>query len=957
MSPASRWFRLVGFLLVCALALPIVSLAGNADPRLIETPNDFASSIPFAQMSISALTRIPSRDNSLGISATAPINLTKSEVITRALGLFHETAPDPNASVQEVLADLPPAIDWRNHTGNYISPVKDQGDCGSCWAFAAVAALESLQAIANGTPGVFRDLSEQIVVSCDLGNSGCSGGWMSGVASYLRSDGTYLETCYPYAAADLPCSGACANWQPLAYKIATYASVPRTLEHLKSALQYGPFAVSFIVYTDFDDYSGGVYQYDGFSYLRSYHAALLVGYQDLPGQYGGGYFICKNSWGVDWGEDGYFRIAYNQLGYPVSFGGDAYRYALAAAVLSDDFDRAININNTPYNATQDTTGATTAPDDPIFTCGGSGQKHNTVWYQYRPGEGGVMTVTTQGSDYDTVLSVWTGSRGALVSRACNDDFFGLQSQVTVSVTANITYYIEVAGYASSSSGTLMLGLTRSQPTQAAPFLNPIENPDNDGNYTIYWSEQPSRRSDSYLLQEASDALFTRDVRTVTNTMVQSFTVTGKLPGTWYYRVKGISSAGDSPWSNVSSVFVRNAAIVFMPLVRQNLCSSIPYNETLYYNMKKVLAPQAWPCSQGGEGVIIAIVDTGVDSNHPDLVGNLVPGATFVAGTTTPEDDNGHGTHVAGIAAGIANNGGIMGVAPRAKIMPVKVMDQAGNGDYLAITNGIIWAVNHGAGVINLSVGGYGESSTLQGAIQYAYSNGVVLACAAGNGGTNQAFYPAYFSECLAVAATDEWDIDAYFSNYGDWVDVSAPGVAITSSWLGGGTHTLNGTSMASPHVAGLAALIRAMRPAWSTSQVFNHIIYNSVDDIRYSGFDDFTGWGRINAQKSIDGLSLGAIDALPAPAASESIPAPAGGDPVVFNPGLVLFKLRSGSKLSVVQDDPSINSASLQTSVAVAELDVMQLRVPAGEELYWLKYLRSLPDVEYVELNGVMHIQ
>ena len=387
---------------------------------------------------------------------------------------------------------------------------------------------------------------------------------------------------------------------------------------------------------------------------------------------------------------------------------------------------------------------------------------------------------------------------------------------------------------------------------------------------------------------------------------------------------------------------------------------MPYNETLFYNMDKINAPEAWPCAAGGEGVIIAILDTGADSDHPDLVANLVAGAYWPAYSTSPEDDNGHGTHVSGIAAGVANNGGIFGVAPRAKIMPVKVLNAAASGSFTAISNGIIWAADHDAKVINMSLGGATYSQVQHDAVIYAYNLGVVIICAAGNSGDSTVMYPASFAEVIAVAATDSNDYWAYFSTYGDWVDVSAPGMDIISSYpwytIYGLYENMDGTSQASPHVAGLAALIRKLRPAWTVDQVYAHI-RSSVDDIYPWGYDPWYGWGRINAQKAVAAISLAVTDALPVPPAVQSASAPTSSDPDEFSPGVVLFKLRPGVALSAVLGEAGINAAGLQASVAVAVLDVMQLHVPVGEELYWLKYLRSLPDVAYAELDGIMHIQ
>jgi thermitase len=287
-----------------------------------------------------------------------------------------------------------------------------------------------------------------------------------------------------------------------------------------------------------------------------------------------------------------------------------------------------------------------------------------------------------------------------------------------------------------------------------------------------------------------------------------------------------------------------------------------------WGLSKIGAPAAWDMTAGSSAVIIAIVDTGIDLTHPDLncAGKLTAARwNFVAGNNSPNDDNGHGTHVAGIAAACGNNGiGVAGVAWGARLMPVKVLDSSGSGYYSDIADGIIYAVDNGAKVVNLSLGGTGSSSTLSDAIQYAHDHGVLVVVAAGNcaqGGSscdnvsNPIMYPAAYPAALAVAATDSGDNWANFSEHRPYVSVAAPGVSIYSTIRGGSYSTLSGTSMATPYVSGLAALLWSFAPSLTVDQV-ESAIESTADDLGAPGKDDYFGYGRINAGRALSSLSL-----------------------------------------------------------------------------------------------------
>ncbi|HVN24434.1 MAG TPA: C1 family peptidase [Syntrophorhabdales bacterium] len=224
----------------------------------------------------------------------------------------------------------PASLDWRNNSGNSVTPVRNQGNCGSCWAFATTAALESAL-IRSGVPAAGLDKSEQVLVSCG-GAGSCAGGYISTASQFIQNTGLPAETCYPYTATDGTCSAACSNWQSSTSKISSWSWVTTsspTVTALKNGLNsYGPLVTTMDVYNDFFYYTSGIYAHTSGSYAGG-HAVLLVGYDD-PGQY----FIVKNSWGTGWGESGFFRIAYTELTSVVGFG--EYTIAYTPAPVSGD---------------------------------------------------------------------------------------------------------------------------------------------------------------------------------------------------------------------------------------------------------------------------------------------------------------------------------------------------------------------------------------------------------------------------------------------------------------------------------------------------------------------------------------------------------------------------------------------------------------------------------------------
>lgn len=235
------------------------------------------------------------------------------------------------------------------------------------------------------------------------------------------------------------------------------------------------------------------------------------------------------------------------------------------------------------------------------------------------------------------------------------------------------------------------------------------------------------------------------------------------------------------------------------------------NDSLYnqqYGPRRIGLETAWDAGIGSPSVVIAIVDTGIELSHPDLSARIVPGWDFVDGDSSANDTNGHGTHCAGIAAASMNNSrGVAGVAGGSKLMPIRVLGTNGTGTLADVASGVVWATDHGARVISMSLGTGSNSTTLGSAIDYAWNRNVLVVAAAGNYNSTAPVYPGYYTNCIAVASTDQNDARSSFSSYGSWVDVAAPGSSIVSTYRGGAYQTLSGTSMAAPAVAGVGALI------------------------------------------------------------------------------------------------------------------------------------------------------
>ena len=264
--------------------------------------------------------------------------------------------------------------------------------------------------------------------------------------------------------------------------------------------------------------------------------------------------------------------------------------------------------------------------------------------------------------------------------------------------------------------------------------------------------------------------------------------------------------------------------------------------------------QAWNTTFGSRNIKVAVIDTGIDYTHPDLQANYLSlGYDWINDDTDPMDDNGHGTHVAGtIAAGINNTLGVAGLA-NVSIFAEKFLSSLGYGSNADAAAAINHAVSMGADILSNSWGGSGYSSLLQEAIDNATASGVLVIAAMGNDGGNIKSYPAAFPNVVAVGATDNLDQVASFSNYGDWIDVAAPGVNILSTVPNNGYDSYSGTSMATPHVSGLTALLWSQFPNYTAEQITT-LLEASAVDLGAPGFDPYYGWGRIDAASAIFGL-------------------------------------------------------------------------------------------------------
>lgn len=289
-------------------------------------------------------------------------------------------------------------------------------------------------------------------------------------------------------------------------------------------------------------------------------------------------------------------------------------------------------------------------------------------------------------------------------------------------------------------------------------------------------------------------------------------------------------------------------------------NSIP-NDPLYSKQwfhKVIKTDEAWEITKGSPNLIVAVIDDGINPNQPDLKSQIVSPYVLNNNTDQYKDMGVHGTHVSGIIAAASDNSiGGSGIAPNVKIMPINVFTGDKNGEFAYISDiikGIQYAINHGAKIINMSLGDYEYSQALNDAIQEAYKKGLIIVAAAGNDDTSNRTYPAAYDHVISVASTNIKDQISSYSNFGDRIDISAPGENILST-LPNGFGYMSGTSMAAPVVSGVAALVWSNNPNLSNVQVMNNLLL-SADDLGGYGKDPVFGWGRVNAAKALRIKSL-----------------------------------------------------------------------------------------------------
>jgi hypothetical protein len=438
------------------------------------------------------------------------------------VGLMKHTATgrEPLLSLQPPVTGSPASVDWR--TGDYVTPVKDQGNCGSCWAFATTAALESYALIKDGSLPT-ENFAEEVLVSCSTAGS-CNGGYIDRASDFIRVTGLPPETYFPYTAtsSDDTCTNAHQGWQTDAYRTSSWSwvtSVPASVNAVKTALStHGPLVTTMDVYYDFFLYRTGVYEYATGSYQGG-HAILIVGYTDDSTIHGGGYFTAKNSWGTGWGESGYFNIAYSQIGSPVYFGEWTIAYEQPAPPPT--------LPAAPSNL-----GATAT----------SGSQINLTWSDNSANEIGFKIERCQGANCTSFNQV--GTVGTNVT-----------SYPNTGLTANMTYTYRVqaynaAGNSDYSSTARATTLAPPQPPAAPGALK--ATPLSKNQMRLSWSDNSANES-GFKVERCKGSTCTNfsQIASVAPN-ISTYTNSGLARGTTYsYRVRAYNASGNSAYSDTA----------------------------------------------------------------------------------------------------------------------------------------------------------------------------------------------------------------------------------------------------------------------------------------------------------------------------------------------------------------------------------------------------------------------
>jgi hypothetical protein len=318
-----------------------------------------------------------------------------------------------------------------------------------------------------------------------------------------------------------------------------------------------------------------------------------------------------------------------------------------------------------------------------------------------------------------------------------------------------------------------------------------------------------------------------------------------------------------------------------------------------WHLPKIGVPTAWDASMG-DGVVIAILDTGLNGNHEDIVGRAVPGWNFYDNNADTSDVHGHGTAVAGAAVAGTNNGkGVAAIAGNAYIMPVRIADANAQATGSAIASGLVWAADNGAKVANISYHGIPGNLTVQNAAKYMKNRGGLVVVAAGN--TSAEIVSPADDAMIFVSATDANDVKASWSSWGNYVDLAAPGVSVYTTDRGGGYKTASGTSLASPVVAGVVGLMMAANPTLGPTDI-EKVLFSTAQDLGSAGFDSYYGHGRVNAAAAVQtALTTVAGDST---APTVSVTSPGAGSTVK---GLVAVDVNASDNVGVTRVDLVVN--------------------------------------------------